>query len=161
VQTVGVFVTEDPRRIQDIVDFCSLDMVQLHGDEPPALCGKCMPKTIKAFHLNDEISLQSLEPYCEKVRAFLFDTHSKENRGGTGKTFDWDLAIKSKRLGVPVILAGGLNPSNIRDAILSVKPYAVDVNSGIEESPGKKSLLLMRQVMDEIRSIDSGKLPGD
>jgi phosphoribosylanthranilate isomerase len=125
VQTVGVFVDEDLRTIRDIVDFCRLDMVQLHGDEPPDLCSNCMPKTIKAFHLNDERSLQWIEPYCGKVRAFLFDTHSEGKRGGTGKTFDWDLAIGSKKLGVPVILAGGLSPSNIRQAILTVQPYAV------------------------------------
>jgi len=109
-------------------------------------------KTIKAFHLNDERSLQWIEPYCGKVRAFLFDTHSEGKRGGTGKTFDWDLAIKSKGLGVPVILAGGLSPSNIRQAILTVQPYAVDVNSGVEEHPGKKSHTLMKELFEKTSS---------
>ena len=150
VQTVGVFVNEDPGRIKEVMQRCSLDLIQLHGDETPNVCNELMPHSIKAFQLKSESSLEKIRPYCGKTRAFLFDTYSKDKRGGTGETFDWDLAIKGKELGVPVILSGGLNPSNIGKAISTVMPYAVDVNSGIEESPGKKDPVLMKELVKTI-----------
>ena len=151
VQTVGVFVNEDPGRIKEVMQRCSLDLIQLHGDETPDVCNELMPHSIKAFQLKDESSLEDIRPYSGKTRAFLFDTYSKDRRGGTGETFDWDLAIKGKELGVPVILSGGLNPSNIGKAISTVMPYAVDVNSGIEESPGKKDPVLMKELIKTIQ----------
>ncbi len=151
VMSVGVFVNEDPTRIQDIIDFCGLDRIQLHGDEPADVAGRFMPRTIKAFQLRDERSLEKIKPYCGSVRALLFDTYAKEKRGGTGETFDWDLAVKGKAWGMPVILSGGLGPSNIEAAVSFVSPWAVDVNSGIEERPGKKDHGLMRQLMDKIK----------
>jgi len=158
VLTIGVFVNEDQATMRQIINFCDLDLIQLHGDEPPDLCSEFMPHTIKAFRLKDESSLQSIKPYYGKVRAMLFDTYSKERRGGTGKTFDWDLAVKGKELGMPIILSGGLKPSNIEEAISTVKPYAVDVNSGVEEWPGKKSPVLMKKLMETIRKMDVGAL---
>ena len=153
VNTVGVFVNESPSTIRQIIRFCGLDLVQLHGDESPEVCDELMPYTIKAFRIKDESSLQSIKPYYGKARALLFDTCSEIKRGGTGKIFDWGLAIRGKALGMPIILSGGLKPSNIQKAISTVKPYAVDVNSGIEESPGKKSPLLMKKLMETIRKI--------
>ena len=147
VQTVGVFVDENLKTIGDIWEFCGLDMIQLHGDEPPEVCSIFMPRTIKAFRLKDNMSLQSIKPYRGKVRAFLFDNYSEGKRGGTGQTFDWGLAVKGKRLGVPIILSGGITPSNMESAIYTVKPHYIDVSSGIEESPGKKSQVLMRKLM--------------
>jgi phosphoribosylanthranilate isomerase len=156
VQTVGVFVNEDPTAITEITHICGLDLIQLHGDEPPEVCSAFMPLTIKAFQLKDSVSLQSIKPYRGKVRAFLFDTYSKGKRGGTGETFDWDLAIKGKRLGVPIILSGGITPSNMESAIYRVKPHAIDVNSGIEAGLGKKSPVLMRKLMQTARRIAVG-----
>jgi len=150
VMSVGVFVNEDPEKIREIVAFCGLDMIQFHGDEPPEVCRAFMPRAIKAFRLKNESSLEQIKPYLGKVRALLFDTFSKDKRGGTGKTFDWGLAIKGKELGVPVILSGGLGPSNINEAVSTVRPYAVDVNSGVEESPGKKDHNLMKKLMDNV-----------
>lgn len=158
VKTVGVFVNEDPATIRKIIQFCGLDLVQLHGDEPPDLCHELMPYTIKAFRPKNEDNLSFIRPYVGKIRALLFDTYSEEKRGGTGKTFDWDLAIKGKELGVPVILAGGLTPSNIERAISTVRPFAVDVNSGVEERPGKKSPALMKRLMETIKGMDHGGL---
>jgi phosphoribosylanthranilate isomerase len=150
VMSVGVFVNETPAKIREITACCGLDMIQLHGDESPDVASQLMPRAIKAFQLKDEKSLEQIKPYCGKVRALLFDTYSKEKRGGTGMTFDWDLAVKGKALGAPVILSGGLSPSNIEDAVSFVRPYAVDVNSGVEEQPGKKDHELMRQLMENI-----------
>ncbi len=153
VKTVGVFVDENPSTMRQIIRFCGLDLVQLHGDESPEVCDEFMPYTIKAFRLKDESSLRSIKLYQGKVRALLFDTYSEVKRGGTGKIFDWGLAIKAKELEIPTILSGGLNTDNISEAISMVKPYAVDVNSRIEDSPGKKNPYLMKELMDIIRKI--------
>ena len=153
VKTVGVFVNEDPAVIRNVKHYCSLDLVQLHGDESPGFCSELMPYTIKALRVRDESSLRTSRTYHGKTRALLLDTYSKDKAGGTGKTFDWQLAIKIKKLGIPIVLAGGLEPSNIEGAISSVRPYAVDVNSGVEERPGKKSHALMKDLMEKVRSI--------
>ena len=150
VKTVGVFVNEAPATIREVMQHCGLDLVQLHGDESPALCEELMPCTIKALRIKDESSLQTSQPYHGKVRALLLDTYSKEKAGGTGKIFDWNLAIKIKKMGIPIILSGGLGPSNIDLAIHTVRPYAVDVNSGVEKCPGKKSHLLIKTLMAEL-----------
>ena len=147
VKTVGVFVNKDLGVINDIIDSCGLDLVQLHGDESPEICAALMPRVVKAFQLKDESSLNNLKSYKDKVRAFLFDTYSKGKRGGTGKVFNWDLAVKGKESGVPVILAGGLSPSNLLAAVETVKPYAIDLNSGVEDRPGKKSPQLLNEAM--------------
>jgi phosphoribosylanthranilate isomerase len=151
VQTVGVFVNEGPVRIREVVRHCGLDLVQLHGDEPPELCSELMPHTIKALRIRDEDCLSKCRAYRGKVRALLLDTYSKEKFGGTGKTFDWSLAVRIKEIGIPIILSGGLGPSKVKQAIDTVAPYAVDVNSGIEDYPGKKNHNLMRNLMEIIR----------
>jgi phosphoribosylanthranilate isomerase len=161
VKTVGVFVNEEQATITKTIQFCGLDLVQLHGDESPDLCHELMPYTIKAFQLKDESSLSAIDPYLGRVRAFLFDTYSNEKRGGTGRTFDWELAVRGKEIGVPIIIAGGLTPSNIEAAISTVRPFAVDVSSGVEERPAKKSPLLMRRLMETIRKIDMGEFSDD
>lgn len=151
VKTVGVFVNEAPASIRRVINDCDLDLVQLHGDESPDLCDELMPYTIKALRIKDETSLQTGKAYYGKVRALLLDTYSNEKAGGTGKTFDWELAIQIKKQGTPIILSGGLTPANIVAAIHTVKPYAVDVNSGLEERPGKKSPTLIRDLMKKVR----------
>lgn len=156
VKTVGVFVDEEIKSMQDIMNFCGLDLIQLHGNEPPHVCKEFMPHTIKAFRIKDELSLQAIKPYHGKVKALLLDTYSEEKKGGTGKTFDWDLSVRNRGMEVPIILSGGLRPSNIQRAISTVQPYAVDVNSGIEECPGKKEPLLMKELMEKIKQINSG-----
>jgi phosphoribosylanthranilate isomerase len=150
VKTVGVFVNEAPDAIREVMQHCGLDLVQLHGDESPGFCDELMPCTIKALRIKDESSLQTSQPYQGKVRTLLLDTYSKEKAGGTGKTFDWNLAIKIKKMGIPIILSGGLGPSNIDLAIHTVRPYAVDVNSAVEKCPGKKSPILIKALMAEL-----------
>jgi phosphoribosylanthranilate isomerase len=150
IKTVGVFVNEDLNRIREHIDYCGLDLVQLHGEESPDVCRDLMPCTIKALRIKDESSLSNATAYHSTVRALLLDTFAKDKAGGTGKTFDWQLANKIKNAGIPVILSGGLGPTNILDAIEMVKPYAVDVNSGVEESPGKKSIRKMEELMDKV-----------
>ena len=150
VKTVGVFVNEGHAAIRELKHHCGLDLVQLHGDESPDFCHELMPYTIKALRIKDESSLHSIQAYRGKVRALLLDTYSKDKAGGTGKTFDWKLALKIKKFGMPIILSGGLGPTNIVGAINTVRPYAVDVNSGVEEHPGKKSPILIKDLMEKV-----------
>ena len=150
VQTVGVFVNEAPQVVKEIREYCGLDLVQLHGDESPEICRELMPFVIKALRLKDVSSLQNVASYRGCARAVLFDTYAKDKRGGTGRTFDWDLAVQGKKFGLPVILSGGLTPRNIREAISTVKPFAVDMNSGVEKSPGKKCPVLVQELMENI-----------
>lgn len=153
VKSAGVFVNEEPSKIRQIVDLCGLDIIQFHGDEPPEVLAEFAPRAIKAFRLKDESSLEPIKSYQGKVRAILLDTYSDNKFGGTGKSFDWGLAIKAKALGIPLILSGGLSPDNIQEAIRAVKPYAVDINSGVEKGPGKKDHGLMTQLMENIRRV--------
>jgi phosphoribosylanthranilate isomerase len=149
VDTVGVFVNESAERVNKIADYCGLDLVQLHGEESPAFCRKIHRRVIKAFRVKDLQSIKQLEKF--PVSGFLLDTFSDDLHGGTGKTFDWNLALPAKKMG-PVILAGGLTPRNILQAVRQVRPYGVDVCSGVEKSPGIKDLEKVRAFLKNIRS---------
>ena len=150
VKTVAVFVNEDQKTISEITEYCGIDIVQLHGDESPEMCEYFMPRTIKTFRVKDEDILEDMTPYTGRVKAFLLDTYSEKAAGGTGKVFNWDIAIKAKKFNVPVILAGGLNPANIKEAVLKVKPYAVDMCSGVEREPGRKDRGLMKELFGKL-----------
>jgi phosphoribosylanthranilate isomerase len=156
VQTVGVFVNEAPSRVQEIMGFCGLDLAQLHGDESPDDCEALTPRAIKALRLRDESSLAVAATYRGKVRAVLLDSYVKGRRGGTGTTLDWDLAARGLELGIPVILAGGLNPGNVRRAVSVVRPFGIDVSSGVEERPGRKSAALLDRLMEVVRNLHVG-----
>ena len=147
--TVGVFVDETVERVNKVADYCGLDMVQLHGDESPAFCRKIQRRVIKAFRVKDFQSIKQMRKYS--VSGFLLDTFSDNLHGGTGKTFDWNLVLPAKKIG-PVILAGGLTPSNIRQAVSQARPYGVDVCSGVEKSPGVKDPEKVRAFLTNIRS---------
>ena len=149
VDTVGVFVNESAERVNKIADYCGLDMVQLHGEESPAFCRKIHRRVIKVFRVKDLQSIKRLEKF--PVSGFLLDTFSEDLHGGTGKPFDWNLALPAKKMG-PVILAGGLTPRNILQAVRQVRPYGVDVCSGVEKSPGIKDLEKVRAFLKNIRS---------
>ena len=153
VKTVGVFVNESLENIREIVQYCGIDLIQLHGDESPDLCESLMPRAIKALRVKDREAINQIPAYCGKVRAILLDAYSAEKRGGTGRTFDWRLALLAIEKGITVILSGGLNPANIQEAILRVRPYGVDVNSGVETMPGEKNPDLMTDLFGKIRKI--------
>ena len=149
VDTVGVFVNESADRVNKIAEYCGLDLVQLHGEESPAFCRKIRRRVIKAFRVKDLQSIKLLQDYA--VSGFLLDTFSDELQGGTGKVFDWNLALPAKKIG-PVIMAGGLTPRNIKQAIRQVRPYGVDVCSGVEKEPGIKDPEKVRAFLENIRS---------
>ncbi|MBC8284937.1 MAG: phosphoribosylanthranilate isomerase [Nitrospinae bacterium] len=149
VNAVGVFVNETADQINKIADRCNLDRVQLHGDESPTFCKKIRRRVIKAFRVKDVQSLKRLSDYS--VSSFLLDTFSEEQQGGTGKVFDWNLVHPAKKYG-SVILAGGLTPSNVRQAIQRVQPYGVDVCSGVEIQPGIKDHDKMRTFLKNVKA---------
>lgn len=143
VTTVGVFVDEKADVIKEICDFCGIHTIQLHGNEQPAYLNELEGyKIIKAFRIKEEDDLKPLANY--KPHAFLLDSFVKGVMGGTGVSFSWEIARQAHKYGT-IILSGGLTPENVKEAIQIVKPYAVDVSSGVESSPGKKDKLLMKQ----------------
>lgn len=136
ITTVGLFVDAEASEIQRAVDFCGIDLIQFQGNESPDICRCFSQRAIKAIHVKDQESLSILPQF--QVRAYLLDTYREGEYGGTGIRFDWDLAIKAKPFG-RIILAGGLTPENVQEAVEKVKPYGVDVSSGVESGiKGKK-----------------------
>jgi phosphoribosylanthranilate isomerase len=148
VQTVGVFVNEDPEKVLSTAAACGLDILQFHGDESATYCSSFDRRVIKAVRLQSRDDLDNLSKYVKVVDALLLDTYVPNKLGGTGITFDWKLAVEARRYG-KIILAGGLNPENVAAAISMVKPYAVDASSGLEQSPGAKDHEKMAQFMRE------------
>ncbi|HXV22205.1 MAG TPA: phosphoribosylanthranilate isomerase [Desulfuromonadales bacterium] len=135
VTAVGLFVNEKPELIRQIADFCSLDVLQLHGDEGPAACDFAPRRVVKALRVKEAASLDGHAAYA--VSALLLDAWVAGAYGGTGERFNWELAAAVARQR-PVILAGGLRAENVAAAVRTVRPYGVDVSSGVEVSPGKK-----------------------
>jgi phosphoribosylanthranilate isomerase len=150
ISLVGIFADEfSPERIRTIAHAVGLGTIQLHGSESPEYIKKISEvRIIKAFRINETFAVSQLTAY--QVGAYLLDAHDSKQLGGTGKTFDWDVAVQAKQYG-RVILAGGLSPENIADAILRVRPYAVDVCSAIESEPGKKDFQKMEALFREIQ----------
>jgi phosphoribosylanthranilate isomerase len=149
VDTVGVFVDETAEQINKITDYCNLDMVQLHGDESPTFCKRIRRRVIKAFRVKDMQSVKKLSNY--QVSGFILDTFSESLHGGTGKVFDWNLALPAKKFG-PVIMAGGLTPNNVQQAVRQIRPYGVDVCSGVESEPGIKDHKKVRAFLNNAKA---------
>ncbi len=149
---VGVFVNQSAARVLRMARTAGLDLVQLHGDESPRFVSEMAKKylVIKVFRVRSGFRPARLRRYSEAA-AFLLDGFQPRLRGGTGKTFDWRLAIEAKRHG-PIILAGGITPENVARAIAEVDPFAVDVSSGVEAHPGKKDPVRIRAFMRAVES---------
>lgn len=137
--TVGVFVDEELPTVRHIVDSCGLSLAQLHGNEDASFCDALERPVLKAVRLRDRASLLGLAEYKGQtnVRGFVIDSYVESSYGGTGKQADWSLAAEAARTW-PILLAGGLTPENVQAAVREVRPYGVDVSSGVEASPGKK-----------------------
>lgn len=153
VDAVGVFVDEDDVVVNELVQYCGLTVVQLHGKESPHYCKKISCRVVKSFGVRSETELSDFEPYFDAVDGFLLDTFHEEIAGGTGNTFDWSVMEKIP-LPKPVILAGGLTPENIGEAIDRVRPFAVDVNSGVEKEPGKKDIVKIKRLFQAVMEAD-------
>jgi phosphoribosylanthranilate isomerase len=134
--TIGVFVDEKPEQVEKIIALTRIDIVQFHGNEPPGMCDVSR-HSIKAIRVKSLESLDPLNNYKDRVSAFLLDTFTPNVLGGTGQIFNWDIAVYAKQFG-RIILAGGLTPDNVAEAVKRVRPYGVDVSSGVESKKGEK-----------------------
>jgi len=156
IDRVGVFVDASTEEIRRGVQ-AGLSMLQLHGTESPKYCQELRAtftncKVIKAFRVGDHTRAADIAPYNDCVDGYLLDTYVAGNVGGTGQVFDWSV-IKRLSLKLPFLLAGGLSDDNIVDAVRSVQPYGVDVNSGVELAPGKKDHDAVKKIMAQIASL--------
>jgi phosphoribosylanthranilate isomerase len=151
-EIVGVFVNPTLERVVSAVENANLSMVQLSGDEGPSFCTEVARRTgtkvIKAIHVSSAADIHQAEAF--RTDFHLFDTGSSGAWGGTGKTFDWDL-LDEHHSGVPFMIAGGLNPDNVTEAIRVTRPDAVDVASGVELKPGVKDYGRMASFFEAAR----------
>lgn len=152
-QVVGVFVDGSVKMMNQIACDLGLTMIQLHGSEPPSFLTRLEKPVIKAFRLKEEKDLRGLGKY--KPYAFLIDAHVEGMAGGTGVFANWNLAKKARRKG-RVILAGGLKPDNVGEAIRYVAPDGVDVASGVEINPRRKDFRKMKIFIKRVRDEEEG-----
>ncbi len=147
---VAVFVNPTYEEVKKVLDL-GVDFIQLHGDEAPDLGKKIgFEKVIKAFRIKDKINFEEFEAW-EKAYALLLDTYKEGVPGGTGEVFNWNLAKEIVKKGFRIFLAGGLKPENIIEAIETVKPYGIDLSSGVEKFPGKKDHEKIRNLFDKLK----------
>jgi phosphoribosylanthranilate isomerase len=153
VASVGVFVNQPADRVREIHEQIGLSAVQLHGDESPDYCSSLAPlKAIKAFRIRGGFDPASVKSY--PVTAVLLDAGVPGYFGGTGQSFDWRVALDVKQY-APVALAGGLTAQNVAEAVRGVRPWAIDVCSGVETEPGRKDFEKMKRFMAEVDSVNS------
>lgn len=150
VQTVGVFVDEAAEVVREVAERAGLDLLQLHGRESPEYCARLGRRVIKGFRVQGEEVLEEIKKYRGVVQAFLLDAYKAGVPGGTGHTFNWELARRAAVYG-PVILAGGLTPANVSQALHTARPAAVDVASGVEAAPGKKDAAKLKEFLAAVQ----------
>ena len=150
VLRVGVFVNPEEAQVKEAIAACGLNLLQFHGDEASDFCTQFGLMSVKVLRMRDAESLQTLADF--KTDAFLLDAYSQSGLGGTGEKFNWDLAVAAQKFGKPIFLAGGLTPENVADAVQQVRPFAVDVSSGVEASPGKKDAAKVRAFIQAVRA---------
>jgi phosphoribosylanthranilate isomerase len=148
---VGVFVDEDPKEVLRVAEYCGLNTLQFNGEESPEYCQKFFHTVFKAIHIRDFENLKDVKRYHDV--SILLDSYSPIQAGGTGKPFQWEVALEAKEK-TNFILSGGLNPLNVREAIMKVRPFGVDVCSGVESAPGKKDLSKMIEFVKEVKEAD-------
>jgi len=152
VMAVGLFVDAAARDIEAVLSEVRLDLLQFHGDETAAFCARFGVPFIKAARVRPGLDLIQYARDYGAARGLLLDAFVDGTHGGTGTAFDWSLIPPD--LSLPIVLSGGLNPANVSDAIRRVSPWAVDVSSGVEASPGIKDPQKIAAFMKEVRSAD-------
>jgi phosphoribosylanthranilate isomerase len=150
IMRAGVFVNPTKELVSKAIAECGLSLLQFHGDEPPEFCTQFGLMSMKAFRIRDAGSLKELPKY--KTDAWLLDAYSSDTLGGTGEVFNWDLAVEAQKSGRPIFLAGGLTPGNVAEAVRKVRPFGVDVSSGVESSPGKKDHAKVRAFINAVKT---------
>jgi phosphoribosylanthranilate isomerase len=152
VMRVGVFVNAPEEFVTRAIADCGLTMLQFHGDETPEFCTQFGLMSMKAFRMHGPETLEELPKY--ETDAYLLDAYSSTTLGGSGEKFNWDLAVEAQKCGKPIFLAGGLTPGNVADAIRKVRPFGVDVSSGVERTPGKKDHEKVKAFIAAARSVE-------
>jgi phosphoribosylanthranilate isomerase len=153
VTTVGLFVNADEQTIADVISRVRIDLIQFHGNECKDYCGLHQRPYIKAVRMSDDVDLDNQLNDFSQARGLLLDTYKAGVPGGTGEQFNWDRV--PAHLADKIILAGGLTPENVKDAVAQVHPYAVDVSGGVESAPGKKDTEKMARFIEAVRSQES------
>ena len=146
---VGVFVNEEPDEINRIANHAKLNIVQLHGDETPDFIDHIHLPVIKSFRVNEDFNFSEIDKY--KNCGILLDTFNKNEYGGTGEKFNWNIIpnnLKNK-----IIIAGGISSQNLEKVVCEINPYAVDVSSSIEEYPGKKDKNKLIEFFQKVKNI--------
>jgi len=153
VLTVGVFVNEPREAVRNNAKEAGIKALQLHGDESPEYCRELAADyfVIKTFAVASHLDVPPVQDY--EVQAIMLDTKDSSLRGGTGRVFNWSIAQQISKLVPKIYLAGGLSPENIRDAIETVQPYAVDACSALEDKPGQKNHARIRAFVEAVRSV--------
>jgi phosphoribosylanthranilate isomerase len=152
VMKVGVFVNAPADLVVRAIRECGLNLLQFHGEESPEYCLQFGLMSMKAFRIRDAASLQALLGY--HTDAWLLDAYVPDNPGGTGETFNWDLALEAQAWGRPIFLAGGLTPANVAEAVRRALPYGVDVSSGVEAARGRKDHAKVRAFIQAAKAVD-------
>lgn len=150
VLRAGVFVNPDAALVTQALGECGLNLLQFHGEESPGFCTQFGVMSVKAVRVRNAESVASLEQF--HTDAFLLDAHSESGLGGTGEKFNWNLAVAARKFGKPIFLAGGLTPENVAAAVRQVRPFGVDVSSGVESAPGKKDQAKVRAFIAAVRT---------
>ena len=148
---VGVFVNPSPDDVRRSIEDCRIDTLQFHGEETPEFCAQFGLRVIKAFRVRDAESLSALPAYVGAT--CLLDSFVAGQHGGTGATFNWDLAAQTVKAGRRVLLAGGLTEENAAEAVRRVRPYGLDVSSGVEAKPGVKDAAKVRAFIAAAKSV--------
>lgn len=151
INRVGLFVNADSSFIDEILCEVPLDTLQFHGDESPIECSQYAMPFIKALRVHQDTDLVKMADDYQQSCGLLLDTFNENTYGGTGEAFDWDLAKVA--LNLPIILAGGLNPDTVADAVKQVNPYAVDVSSGVESAKGVKDIDKIKQFVQQVKQV--------
>jgi phosphoribosylanthranilate isomerase len=152
VTVVGLFVNAETAFVREVIAGVPLDMLQFHGDESPEYCRQFNQPYLKAIRVKAGVDLLQYAARFHTAKGLLLDTHVEGVAGGTGATFDW--ALIPKQLPLPVILSGGLDAENVAAAIKQVRPYAVDVSSGVEAGKGIKDVVKIAAFINEVKRID-------
>lgn len=158
VTTVGLFVDPEPGFVADVLETVPLDLLQFHGEESPEACARYGRPYIKAVRMREGVDLHALADRYSLSRGLLLDAYRPGIPGGTGDTFEWERV--PGHLACPLILAGGLRPGNVGEAIRAVRPFAVDVSSGVEAAKGQKDRSLMAEFVKEVIDVDRTTEPG-
>jgi phosphoribosylanthranilate isomerase len=150
ITTVGLFVNPAPDTVEGVLGHVPLDLIQFHGNEKPEQCRRYHRSYIKAIHMKPDVDLREMARLYGDAAGLLLDTYVADAAGGSGQAFDWNRIPQD--LGKPVILAGGLTPQNVAEAVRKVRPFAVDVSSGVEQSKGIKDANKISAFIEEVKN---------